>query len=152
MRLNTTFELETNDPEGRGRDSTAVHLERHFLLTQFEALCQINLEYLKFHPYPETPTLYKSAVVYKREPKGSEVWRNIPIVISAGWGDCEDLAAWRVAELRYAGIAADPWIQWGVDQAARYHALVRHPNGSIEDPSLSLGMRGTIVRAPIYRS
>ena len=44
--------------------------------------------------------LYQSGVRYAREPIGSEVWQTALETQQLGKGDCEDLVAWRVAELR----------------------------------------------------
>ncbi len=77
-------------------------------------------------------------------------------MIAAGWGDCEDLAFWRVAELREQGIKAAPFAKWRrVGGAFRYHALVRRfapgrdhfdrevkAQNWLEDPSRRLGMNG----------
>jgi len=85
------------------------------------------------------PGLYASGVRYKAEPKGKEKWQTIPQVIAAGCGDCEDLASWRAAELQEMGIGARAEvIRTGPKM---YHAIVRLPNGRIEDPSLKLGMK-----------
>lgn len=69
--------------------------------------------------------------------------------------NCEDLACWRVAELREApfhfkngrkvagGVKAKPFAKWrrAPTGAFHYHALVLRPDGNLEDPSLTLGMR-----------
>jgi hypothetical protein len=102
--------------------------------------------------YPQTPMLYNADVIYKPEKRkeGSgrvieygEEWQTIPWVLYRGYGDCEDLGAWRAAELNQRfGIRALPWIKvrrmpngfW------RAHVVVKWPNGQIEDPSAKLGM------------
>lgn len=109
------------------------------------------------------PPLYHSGVVYKEEAPGREDWPDIPRVLANGWGDCEDLAAWRAAELRVAGIDCEPVLKWkwiprAEMLAAGYprkhvpkkgiwlvHCLVRFPDGSIEDPSKELGMGGNFL-------
>jgi hypothetical protein len=119
---------------------------RGALLHLLEALVRINLSFLRANSI-KIPTLYDSKVVYKREPK-TEIWKDIPTTLKAGGGDCEDLAAWRCAELRFAGIAARPYIKWRKKQ---HHALVLLPDGRIEDPSLALGMnKHEIVRRPVF--
>lgn len=70
--------------------------------------------------------------------------------------NCEDLACYRVAELRESeahrlpdgkvvrgGVKARPFAKWrrGSQGQFNYHALVLRPDGRIEDPSLVLGMR-----------
>lgn len=107
-------------------------------------LFSIDLDWLERHP--ETPRLYASGVRYAREEY--ERWRAIPIVLEDGEGDCECLACWRSAELVATGQdkrarpiwrkkprrnAPDRWL---------YHIVVRRGDGSIEDPSKRLGMKG----------
>ena len=58
------------------------------------------------------PYLYQSGVRYQEDPPGQENWKDIPLVLADGHGDCDRLVAWRVAELRVHGIAADPLIKW----------------------------------------
>lgn len=60
------------------------------------------------------PLLYDSGVRYRRDrvraPNGlrvaAEVWRDAGAVLARGYGDCEDLATWRAAELRVRGVRA----------------------------------------------
>lgn len=120
---------------------------RKCILWLMEALVQINKTYIETH---RVPPLYKTNVIYKIE-KG-ENWKDIPNIIDDGWGDCEDLACWRTAELQYAGVKARPYIKWRkVGRLWVYHALVWRPGNKIEDPSLALGMHGgKIIRKPIF--
>lgn len=121
--------------------------------------------------FPQTPPLYQSGVIYRPEKhridrsgntiEYGEDWQTIPYVIYNRNGDCEDLGAWRAAELRMAaylihfkktgeknpalksrGIKALPDIAVRrlPDGAWRAHVRVRWPDGHIEDPSAKLGM------------
>jgi hypothetical protein len=87
----------------------------------------------------EMPPIYDAAVRYRKESR--DVWRHAMDVARSGWGDCEDLASWRVAELRNSG--EDPAAAVHVYRSARrrYHAVVARGDGSIEDPSYILGMK-----------
>lgn len=73
---------------------------------------------------------------------GGEHFRDIPRIIENGGGDCDNLASWRVAELRELGVNAKPYITWRQrpDGGTTYHVIVLWPDGSSEDPSLLLGM------------
>ena len=75
---------------------------------------------------------------------GGEKFRDIPRIIENNGGDCDNLGAWRAAELRELGIRAQPYITWRrrPDGGMTYHVIVRWPDGSSEDPSLLLGMGG----------
>ena len=89
------------------------------------------------------PPIYLSGVHYRMEPPPAEEWKNLRAVLEDGHGDCEDLACWRVAELRAAGFWARPTIRYRMQgRLSVYHILVERPGGVIEDPSRLLGMGG----------
>jgi hypothetical protein len=100
--------------------------------------------------HPKLPLLYQSDVQYKAEK--SEIWQDIKWVIETGYGDCEDLASWRCAELRVkGGINAQPFIRGRkVAKGTIYHALVQWPDGRVEDPSIAMGMRGVMHRKSVF--
>lgn len=105
-----------------------------------------NMTYLR--SVKRAPSLYSSGVRFRREPwagTGKEEIAGIPAVLRRKWGDCDDLVAWRVAELRIQGIDARPMIRWPKrNPNNKYHAMVRLPSGATDDPSARLGMRTTI--------
>lgn len=86
------------------------------------------------------PRLYASGVRYRREAPGAESWDTWDRVLARGWGDCEDLASWRAAELRVTG--GDPGARPVVIRTGpgMLHAVVRRSSGALEDPSRRLGM------------
>lgn len=92
-------------------------------------------DFLRAHP--DTPELYRSGVYWSRETAGRERWLDIPQVLKAGWGDCEDLAAWLCAQYRVRGVAARTALRSG-GRARLLHAVVLLPNGREEDPSRRL--------------
>jgi hypothetical protein len=105
------------------------------------ALAEIDV--LELTRLPELPDLYSSGVRYANEPIGQEDWQDVLTTISRGTGDCEDLACWRVAELRVRhGIDAKPYFSFRPVGPGKtlYHIQVLHPDGRIEDPSKALGM------------
>jgi hypothetical protein len=101
------------------------------------------IEQLKRYAIPD---LYKSGVRYKPEAgagSGIEDFALPLTVLARGWGDCDDLAIWRCAELCRSGQVALPKIYWRVrDGRVRvYHAECRIlSTGRVEDPSRLLGM------------
>ena len=103
-------------------------------------LTRRDLVYLRTRS-PNAPALYSSGVRYVEEPITSEYWRTIPEVLAARQGDCEDLCAWRAAELQYQGLPARAFAVVFRDRlGVLYHVLVQTPQG-VEDPSRVLGMR-----------
>lgn len=112
------------------------------IMALLNALVRINICYLRTHG--DVPALYKSGVRYRREEK--ENWQSISALLNSRFGDCEDLACWRVAELIRKGIPSRIELSWkpnyhnSVGRVRReYHVRVRVGN-SLEDPSKILGM------------
>jgi hypothetical protein len=106
----------------------------------------VEIDELILRSIPGLPSLYRSGVRYQREPLGVEDWCDVLEVIRQGFADCEDLASWRVAELRVRhGINARPYVKKpklvGPNRSVlMYHIQVQLPDGRIEDPSKRLGM------------
>lgn len=142
--MNITFQIDMS--AARVGESSLEEFSRQNkkLLWLLEALVKCNLIWLEAHPY--APPLYASGVRYQQEPEGSEDWADIPHVLAQGWGDCEDLAAWRIAELRRQKIPAKGRLKWFKSPSrfpsmTLYHVQVLLPGNKIEDPSRKLGMR-----------
>ena len=76
---------------------------------------------------------------------GGETFRDIPRILENGGGDCDNVACWRAAELRFRlGADVSPYITWRKrpDGGVTYHVICRwNGDGSSEDPSLLLGMK-----------
>ncbi len=115
------------------------------ILYLLHAMVAINKDWLVRHP--KAPSLYNSGVRYKRE-EGTEAWQSVDECLLLGYGDCEDLASWRTAELQLRGVRCKPFIRWRKYRQDSgkpfylYHVLVEHANGKMEDPSKVLGMGG----------
>ena len=86
------------------------------------------------------PALYDSGVRYRRERPMSEHWQLPSQALVSGYADCEDLSAWRAAELKNAGENAE--IVLIRAKPRLWHVAVRRESGAIEDPSRLLGMKG----------
>lgn len=123
---------------------------------------------------PQTPPLYKTKVRYQEEPPTYvtfadgrkivvEEFASLSVVYERLWGDCDDLAPIRVAELLSRGERASLRVQWRKQDSGRklYHILVRRPAGVkgfdprymvktkdgtiLEDPSRALGMPSSLA-------
>lgn len=92
------------------------------------------------HAPPAAGAIKAGRVKWKPEPPGDEHFDLPGTILGRGWGDCDDLAPWHAGSLRAAGI--DPGARAIVKKSgpARWHAVVRRSDGSIEDPSLAAGM------------
>lgn len=101
-----------------------------------EGLALIDSVILDYYPiYP----LYYIRPAYKLAQK--EQWKDIGQVLKDGWGDCKDFTAWRLAELRKAGIQARARsIVERQRKRLLFHSFVAYPDGSTEDPAKQLGM------------
>lgn len=127
--------------ELRSFDVLPAAAKERALLAMLEALIAANESFLTGHP--TTPALYASGVVYVEEPPGRDHWQDIPRTLELREGDCEDLACWRVAELRVRGLEyARPYVRHQIlGSRVLYHVAVLRTDGAIEDPSKKLGMR-----------
>ena len=104
------------------------------------------------------PPLYQSGVRFQYDPDhgtGRESFKLPWQTYADGWGDCANLALWLILEInqhrwkpvldsrgrlrsiRYTRRPATAHIAWDGDDM---HAMVRLPNGKIEDPARKLGM------------
>jgi hypothetical protein len=95
------------------------------------------------------PKLYESGIRYQREPWGNvEEFADAITLLKRKWGDCDDLVAYRVAELREAGEHAKIRLYRRKNKRGTntVHCQVRRapsaqfPKGRIEDPSRFLGL------------
>lgn len=100
-----------------------------------EGLTRVNVGLMQQQPLPP---LYEAGVKYKDEPR--DIWRHAVDVAGEKWGDCEDLSAYRAAELRVSGEDPAAAVHVYKSGSSRYHAVVQRGDGSIEDPSRALGM------------
>lgn len=88
------------------------------------------------------PSLYSSGVRYEREPYGQERWQLPRETLMRRAGDCEDLAAWRAAELVVSGVDQNARAVLKQVRPGLMHCIVLLTGGRLEDPSAKLGMRG----------
>lgn len=110
-----------------------------------DALILADILYLQANP--GTPGVYEAGLRYEPEEIGRDDWRDIPSILDHKGGDCEDLACYRVAELRFRhGEPAKPYVSSKIVKSKRYgtftlyHIRVERVDGTIEDPSKDLGM------------
>ena len=108
-----------------------VPADRRAIQAAVEGLAEENHVLMSRRPFPR---LYTTAVLYRREDAGNEDWQNAAKLMRAMVGDCEDLAAYRVAELRaYEGEPAR--VRIVPTQRGSFHAIVQRASGELEDPS-----------------
>lgn len=148
----------------KGPDGTTPVWERQrsqkALLWLMEGLCRINQDIIKTQKKlgKPVPLMYGADIHYQREDgrewwkqgtdlesQPTELWQDIYTTIARKGGDCEDLACWRIAELRETyNRAAKPLVTYRFAEGAyHFHALlwVKGPSGwRKEDPSAKLGM------------
>lgn len=85
---------------------------------------------------PLPPPLFSTGIKFRMENghgNGFEEFCLPWTTYKRGFGDCDDLVIYRIAELRAAGERAGCNTQW---RGSELHVRVRRGDGSIEDPSL----------------
>lgn len=105
-----------------------------------EGLVRLNVWYMETAARSgvELPPLYESGIVYRREPKGREWWEaagDLLVVVADRSGDCEDVAAFRAAELRFTGEDEEARVKVVRTTRGTFHAIVERGDGELEDPS-----------------
>lgn len=96
-----------------------------------EGLCGLNFAWMT--EAGGAPPLYETGIVYRPEPPGQDHWQTAPELLKSRVGDCEDLTAYRVAELRFDGEPARGRVV--PTRRGKFHAVVERASGEIEDPS-----------------
>lgn len=91
---------------------------------------------------PSLPPLYASGVKWevRRGDPSETKWRTPQEIVTSGWGDCQELSAYRAAELRVTGVDPAAHVRVYPTERNTYHAVVARGNGLVEDPSVVLGM------------
>ena len=102
-----------------------------------EGLVRLNVSQLR---RGLAPPIYSSRVRYQREQRGREDWQSARAAHASGKADCEDLAAWLAASHRLVGVDSRAIVRQV--RPGLKHVVVQLPDGSIEDPSKRLGMKG----------
>lgn len=82
---------------------------------------------------PPDPRETAPRVKYKLEPPGEEDWKLPHNVIRDGWGDCEDLAGWRAAGLRFTGEDGAARVKVVKTGENKLHAVVERSDGTLDD-------------------
>ena len=89
------------------------------------------------------PLLYGSGIRYQLEPNAGtfEQWKSPIQTFESGWGDCDDLTIYRVAELLARGErgAEAQVLAVTTPLGVKMHARVWRGTGVAEDPSILLG-------------
>jgi hypothetical protein len=123
---------------------------RSVLLGLLRALTTVDVSYLRRRL--DAPWLYGSGVRYVEKVPcidGScECWQDVQLTWQSKAGNCKELSSWRIAELlvrrneHASHVLSLQTTDLGGGQTLHtYHVRVRRADGSIEDPSVRLGMR-----------
>lgn len=120
------------------------------LLRLMDTLSRNNEAFIRAHP--SFPRLYDSPVQYTAQDPNEE-WQDAFTTLTRKTGDCEDLACWRIGELRAAGVPAKPFITWRQrpDGSYLYHALVWRGHVNSNLPPGIAGIAGTRSNPRILR-
>ena len=135
------------------------------MLWLMEGLCRVNQTHLRqFDEFRRRglvergyPSVYRSGLHYETE-KGTEIWPDVPSLLMGtmgkgvyrgAWGDCEDLACYRVAELRELPYHFERPAPWDKKQAEV--ADPRYPQGGADQPVGSLASGTEISTWPGWK-
>jgi hypothetical protein len=98
-----------------------------YIVIMATALVEHNVAYLRAHP--ETAKLVDAPIDPKLRPSNDDAVHDIPSMLRRGYGDAEDHAAWRCAELRMSG--ADARIVTRLNRERRYYQIGVDPGTGV---------------------
>lgn len=131
-------------------DSVRVALSQRVLQGMLDVLVNHDEDWLRV--YPNTPSMFKAGIRYMPEAPNKEEFCNIPHILRARGGDCDDLAPWRAAEIRVReNVPARAKFIWRLKpvRGQLYHVIVerfdRPGQASYEDPCRALGMGQSVA-------
>lgn len=112
-----------------------------------ESLVEVNRATLRVRR--SIPLLYQSRIAFQEDPR----WQDVTSMLSTGYGDCKDLVAWRLAELRELNrVEARLHVVFSkAGDTDVFHMQVLHPTGHLEDPTSiirSIAASGTAAMPP----
>jgi len=128
------------------------------MLWLMEALCRVNQTHVRqFDEFKKRglvergyPPLYRSGLHYETE-KGTEIWPDIPSLLMGTmgkgnypgkWGDCEDLACYRVAELRQLPWHYERAAPWDKSKTEVADPLYPQPAASAKTAAGPVALKG----------
>jgi hypothetical protein len=117
------------------------HVSPEVIDPVLEAVTRLNEAMIENGDTPTASALVDAGATWKPEPPGDEMFDHGGTIAERGWGDCDDWAPLRAAELRQSG--EDPQATARVIPSGpnTYHAIVERSDGSIDDPSIAAGMK-----------
>jgi len=129
------FDVDTTDPSDEAKKANAELICALTMLLVPQAMRDIKAR--------KVPPLYKSGVKYQRQNPKACAFRMPSDVQKRRNGDCKQLVLWRIAELHIAGEKATPRVMWlNHRDGLQAHIQIRRKDGTTEDPSVILGMKG----------
>lgn len=135
MRL----EIDLSAPTLQGDPLALAHIVRGFLF----GMVAYDRYLIRTRQVPRIyDAFWDGKLQFQNEPwagQGKEEIADALTCIRRGWGDCDDLAPWRTAELQEEGVRAGLKIY---QRGKVFHVETRLPNGDAEDVSRYLGMKG----------
>lgn len=142
--MNTFVSGLFNGPNGH--NGLDVALSKRVIGHYLDALFQNDVDIFKTYKMPD---LYRSGVRYKSmappcEELPGDVWLDAPMLLATKMGDCKDLSCYLAAQRTvYEGRPCRPATQPPKFDGdfSLYHIVVLYNDGSVEDPSLKLGMK-----------
>lgn len=117
------------------------HISAPILDAALEANTRVNESLIRSGVVPKFRDAVRGGVRWKPEPPGAEHFDHALTVIERDWGDCDDLAPYRAAELRVTGEDRGAIARVKKSGPKTWHAYVERSNAPDEDPSVEAGMR-----------
>ena len=116
------------------------HVKKPVLDAALEAVTRLNEELIKSGDSPTADQLIAQGARWQPEPPGQEHFDHGALIAERGFGDCDDWAPLKAAQLRVTGEDPDAVAEVRRSGENRWHAVVIRGDGTEDDPSLDAGM------------
>jgi hypothetical protein len=116
------------------------HVSEAPLNGALEAVTRLNESLIRSGQVPTFEQALANGIKWRPEPPGDERFDHAGIVMSRGWGDCDDLAPYKAASDRVTGKDRNAQAIVQRSGPALWHAVEQRGDGSIDDPSAMAGM------------
>jgi hypothetical protein len=104
------------------------HVSPEIIDPVLEAVTRLNQNLIEQGQSPTASELVAKGAIWRPENMGDEHFDNGPTIASRGWGDCDDWAPLKAAELRATGEDPDAVARVIPSGPNTYHAIV-HSKG-----------------------
>lgn len=129
------------------------HVSADVIDPVLEAVTRVDQHLIESGQSPTATELVRKGAIWRPENPGDEHFDHGSTIASRGWGDCDDWAPLRAAELRATGEDPDAFARVVPSGPNTFHAIVNSKGRDLlgpEDVSVQAGMKGHMATVGVH--